>query len=220
MAAPKTAPTRAIESSPEQIALTEASAELERCVAAERDSLATLGHLRDVLDPRREHTSPRPSVQGIRPITPGSGVGVMRTIESVPAKTYPTPSPLDFLRARTERPAAEARALEAAAATLEARRTVDAARLALARREFREALPALTADMDRLLRAAEALAAEADAVFTARIGPLLATNALAGAVAECRLTELELLRERSPQLRALLAALTDQYGGETNGQPR
>ena len=39
----------------------------------------------------------------------------------------------------------------------------------------------------------------------------------AAAVSECRLMELEMLRERAPKLRALLAALTLQYRPSTNG---
>jgi hypothetical protein len=56
------------------------------------------------------------------------------------------------------------------------------------------------------------------AVFTAdRITPLLETNPLAPAVAECRLFELDMLADRVPRLRAMLVDLRAQYLSPNGG---
>ena len=94
---------------------------------------------------------------------------------------------------------------------LDAQRSLADAQQALARRQLTDALPQLTADTDALLTEVETLTAKAETVFKSHVQPLLAGNPLAAAVQECRLFELDMLRDRAPRLRAVLAALTDQY---------
>lgn len=203
---------------PEQVAVEQATDHLTRCDATQREAIATLGRIRDIISPPPEHTTAQPIEFAIRPERPGSSAGVMAPIAFAPHKTYPTPTPTEYLRARQERPGAELRVLEATVAVEEARKTLEAARTALELRHTVDALAPLERALTPLLADIDTLATRAEAFTRDHIDPVLVRGGMfALPLQDCRLHELAQLRERAPTLRALLAALRDQYTTPNGG---
>jgi hypothetical protein len=215
MAPAKPAAPATPQETPEQVALAEATKQLAHLPEARRDAVATLERLSAVLGPQTEFTA-RSVEENIQTV-PGSRIG--RLVAKVLPPTAPsTASRADVARARLALPTAQERCLVAEADLADAQRALHAARHALGLRRFRDALPGVTAEVERLLAKSEALATEAAAFTTDRLLPLLEASPQAAAVAECRLTELEQLAVRAPRLRALLTAVHAQYLS-TNGGP-
>jgi hypothetical protein len=201
---------------PERLALTEATSQVSRLTEARRDAVADLERLSAILGPTDQHTG-RVLEENIQPV-PGTTIGRLFT-RGVPPSKPSTASRSDIARARLALPSAQERCLVAEADLADAQRALHAARHALGLRQLRDALPVVTAELDHLLTEAETVAVKA-ATFTAeRLLPLLEASPQATAISECRPTELEMLSERAPKLRALLSALRLQYSPSTNGGP-
>jgi hypothetical protein len=201
---------------PEQTALAAAVAAWQRTQEARRDAVATVERLASTIGRSAEHTASQVIEENIQTV-PGTRIGKLFSRGLPPSKPS-TATRADIARAKLGMPGAQEALIVAEADLLDSKMALDTARRALALRQFREALPAVTTEVDRLLAEAEAVASKAAAFTTDRLLPLLESCPLAGALSECRLVELEMLRDRAPKVRALLAALSAQYL-PTNGGP-
>jgi hypothetical protein len=195
MATLKVIPAATAAESPEELALAQATDQVRRAKAARQETVDALTTIRALTQQTTEHTAAS-RVMEIQNL-PGTRVGVFRTVDGTPPTPVANVSRADLARARLAQASAEEAAIVADADLLDAERALTDARRAVARRLLRDALPALTADMDRLLAEVDTVAAKAAAFTAERICPLLEATALAEAIRECELYELALIAERT-----------------------
>ena len=209
MAAAKTVvpvPTREL---PEQIAVSSAIEQVRQTQEARREAVATVERLHATLGPQAQHTASQVIEENIQRV-PGTAIGRFFA-RGLPPTAPSTASRADIARARLALPTAQENLIVTEADVLDAQRALIDARRALALRQFRDALPVVTTELDRLLAEVETVATKAAAFTASRLQPLLESCPLASAISETRLVELEMLQERAPKLRALLTALSAQY---------
>jgi hypothetical protein len=169
MATLKAIPAATAAESPEELALAQATDQVRRAKAARQETVDALTTIRALTQQTTEHTAAS-RVMEIQNL-PGTRVGVFRTVDGTPPTPVANVSRADLARARLAQASAEEAAIVADADLLDAERALTDARRAVARRLLRDALPALTADMDRLLAEVDTVAAKAAAFTAERICP-------------------------------------------------